>query len=128
VLKIDNDDVRRKQIERVSATKAGRDEQACQAALKALTESAETGEGNLLSLSVEAAKLRATVGEISLALENVYGRHVAKDSIVRGAYSKESVEKTNDDGKREYEAALERVQQFSDKEGRNPRILVAKMG
>ena len=53
----------------------------------------------MLALSVEAAKLRATVGEISIALEKVYGRHVAKDSIVRGAYSKESLEKTNEQGK-----------------------------
>ena len=128
VLKIDNADVRRKQIERINATKANRDEQKCQAALAALTESAETGEGNLLALSVEAAKLRATVGEISIALEKVYGRHVAKDSIVRGAYSKESIEKTNEQGKIEYEQALANVQTFSEKEGRNPRILVAKMG
>lgn len=96
VLKIDNADVRRRQIERIEATKASRDEAKCQAALEALTLSAETGEGNLLALSVEAAKLRATVGEISIALEKVYGRHVAKDSIVRGAYSTESIEKTNE--------------------------------
>jgi methylmalonyl-CoA mutase len=61
-----------------------------------LTEAAKSGKGNLMELSVLAAKLRATVGEISFALEKVYGRHVAKDSIVRGAYSKESMEKTND--------------------------------
>ena len=96
MLKIDNSEVRRKQIERINATKAKRDEAKCQASLAALTLSAETGEGNLLALSVEAAKNRATVGEISLALEQVYGRHVAKDSIVRGAYSKESMEKTNE--------------------------------
>ena len=88
--------MRRRQIERINSTKAARDEQKCQAALDALTLSAETGEGNLLALSVEAAKQRATVGEISMALEKIYGRHVAKDSIVRGAYSKESLEKTND--------------------------------
>lgn len=128
VFKIDNADVRRKQIERLISTKAARDEQACQAALKAITLSAETGEGNLLALAIEATRQRATVGEISMALETVYGRHVAKDSIVRGAYSKESLEKTNEDGKREYEQAMENVQTFSLKEGRNPRILVAKMG
>lgn len=81
-----------------------------------------------MELSVLAAKLRATVGEISFALEKVYGRHVAKDSIVRGAYSKESMEKTNDQGMKEYEDALATVKEFSKKEGRNPRILVAKMG
>ena len=63
-----------------------------------------------------------------MALEKVYGRYVAKDSIVRGAYSKEAAEKTGDKGKQEYEDALENVQKFATKEGRNPRILVAKMG
>ena len=128
VLKIDNADVRRKQIDRINATKQARDEQKCKECLDAITLSAETGEGNLLALSVEAAKNRATVGEISYALEKVFGRHVAKDSIVRGAYSKESLEKTNDQGKAEYEQALENVQTFAQQEGRNPRILVAKMG
>jgi methylmalonyl-CoA mutase len=65
--------------------------------------------GNLLELSVNAAKLRATVGEISYALEKVYGRYVAKDQIVRGAYSKESLEKTGDHGRIEYEEALKKV-------------------
>lgn len=78
-------------------------------ALENITKAAETGEGNLLALSVEAAKLRATVGEISYAIEKVSGRHVAKDSIVRGAYSKESIENTNEQGKCEYENALEKV-------------------
>ena len=67
-----------------------------QVALENITKAAETGEGNLLALSIEAAKLRATVGEISYAIELVSGRHVAKDSIVRGAYSKESIENTNE--------------------------------
>lgn len=68
-----------------------------------MIQAAKTGEGNLLGLSVEAAKLRATVGEISSALETVFGRHVAKDSIVRGAYSKESLENAGDKGRVEYE-------------------------
>lgn len=89
---------------------------------------AKTGNGNLLGLSVEAAKQRATVGEISTAMENVWGRHVAKDQIVRGAYSSESLEKSGDKGKSEYEESLSIVQSFSKNEGRNPRILVAKMG
>jgi methylmalonyl-CoA mutase len=93
-----------------------------------LTEAATSNKGNLLSLSVEAAKLRATVGEISDALEKVYGRHVAKDSIVQGAYSKEATENAGDQGRIEYESALKNVQDFSKREGRNPRILVAKMG
>lgn len=65
-------------------------------ALEAITENARTGNGNFLELAVEAAKLRATVGEISYAIEIVAGRHVANDSIVRGAYSKESIENTNE--------------------------------
>jgi len=82
----------------------------------------------LLKLAVEASKVRATVGEISYAIEVVSGRHVATDSIVRGAYSKESLENTNEQGKNEYEESLRNVKQFSEEEGRNPRILVAKMG
>lgn len=79
VLKIDNTEVRKSQIDRINKIRASRDEKACQAALDALENAAKTNEGNLLSLSVEAAKLRCTVGEISSALERVYGRHVAKD-------------------------------------------------
>jgi methylmalonyl-CoA mutase len=96
VLKIDNTHVRNQQINRLKEVKAKRNEEACQASLKALTEAASKGEGNLLQLSVEAARLRATVGEISFALEQIYGRHVAKDSIVRGAYSKESTDNTGE--------------------------------
>jgi len=128
VLKLDNTETRKSQINRINKVKEIRDEKACQASLDALTEAARSGKGNLLGLSVEAAKLRATVGEISSALEKIYGRHVAKDQIVRGAYSKESLEKTGDHGKNEYETALGNVHQFSKNEGRNPRILVAKMG
>lgn len=79
-------------------------------------------------MAVEAARKRATVGEISKALEDVYGRHVPKDNIVRGAYSKEATTKGGDKGKQEFESALDKVKQFAKKEGRNPRILVAKMG
>jgi len=89
---------------------------------------AHTGKGNLLELAVTAAHLRATVGEISDAMEKVYGRHVAKDSIVRGAYGKEASEKCGTQGMMEYDQALQNVQNFSKTEGRNPRILVAKMG
>jgi methylmalonyl-CoA mutase len=93
-----------------------------------MRESAKTGGENLLALSVEAAKARATVGEISKALEDVFGRHVPKENIVRGAYSKEATTKAGDKGKNEFEAALDVVKNFAKKEGRNPRILVAKMG
>lgn len=108
--------------------KAARNEQKTQQTLKALTEAAQTGKGNLLALAVEAAKERATVGEISKALEDVYGRHVAKGSIVRGAYSKETATKGGEKGKSEFEKALGDVKAFAKSEGRNPRILVAKMG
>lgn len=79
-------------------------------------------------MAVEAAKARATVGEISKALEDVFGRHVPKENIVRGAYSKEATTKAGDKGKNEFEAALGVVKNFAKNEGRNPRILVAKMG
>jgi methylmalonyl-CoA mutase len=82
----------------------------------------------LVEIAVEAARRRATVGEISKALEDVYGRHVPQNQIVRGAYSKEATTKAGDKGKLEFEASLNRVKEFAKKEGRNPRILVAKMG
>lgn len=88
--------MRAQQIARLESIRASRDTNAVNAALDKITEAAKTGNANLLGLAVEAAKLRATVGEISYAIEKVAGRHVASDSIVRGAYSKESVENTND--------------------------------
>ena len=90
VLKIDNSKVRESQINRINSIRASRDKNAVETALNKLTESAKTGQGNLLELAVEAARLRATVGEISDALEKIYGRHVPKENIVRGAYSKEA--------------------------------------
>jgi len=128
VLKIDNAQVRAQQIARLGEIRASRDTNAVNAALEKITEAARTGNANLLKLAVEASKARATVGEISYAIEIVAGRHVATDSIVRGAYSKESLENTNEQGKNEYEESLRNVKQFSEEEGRNPRILVAKMG
>jgi len=128
VLRIDNTKVRQKQIERINKVKAERDAKQVEALLKRLTEAARSGKENLLALSVEAAKARATVGEISKALEEVFGRHVPKENIVRGAYSKESLTKTGDRGKSEFEEALGVVKAFAKTEGRNPRILVAKMG
>ena len=128
MLKIDNAQVRAQQIARLGEIRASRDTNAVNAALEKITEAARTGNANLLKLAVEASKVRATVGEISYAIEIVAGRHVATDSIVRGAYSKESLENTNEQGKNEYEESLRNVKQFSEEEGRNPRILVAKMG
>ncbi len=128
VLRIDNTKVRQKQIERINSIKASRDNKEVQSILNRLRESAKTGKENLLALSVEAAKARATVGEISKALEDVFGRHVPKENIVRGAYSKEATTKAGDKGKSEFEDALNTVKAFAKTEGRNPRILVAKMG
>jgi len=128
VLKIDNSKVREKQIERINKMKASRNNKDVEDVLNRLREAAKTGKDNLLALSVEAAQKRATLGEISKALEDVYGRHVPKENIVRGAYSKEATTKSGEKGKNEFEAALSTIKNFAKTEGRNPRILVAKMG
>lgn len=128
VLRIDNSKVRAKQIERINTVKATRDNKKVEEILGKLRQAAKDGKENLLGLAVEAAKSRATVGEISKALEDVFGRHVPKENIVRGAYSKEATTKAGDKGKNEFEAALDVVKNFAKNEGRNPRILVAKMG
>lgn len=109
VLKIDNNEVREGQIRRIKNLKDQRDNQSVNLILDKISDCIKSGEGNLLELAVEAARLRATVGEISYAIEKVVGRHVASDSIVRGAYSKESMENTNISGKQEYEDALANV-------------------
>lgn len=121
VLKVDNSSVRTQQIEKLRRLRAERDEQATQDALHALTRAAE-GTGNLLELAVNAARAKATVGEISDALEKVYGRHASQIRTIAGVYRTEagdspSVERTR---------AL--VAEFEESEGRRPRILVAKMG
>ena len=138
VLQIDNTAVRAKQIARIEAVKAERDEAVAQDALQKLEASARldtsTGKGdnpnNLLSLSVAAAKARCTLGEISMALENAWGRYVPTTSVVQGAYgasfSTKSDHKNGD--KNDYEVVQQRVRDFEAKEGRRPRILVAKMG
>ena len=113
VLKIDNASVRSKQIERINQVKKNRDSRQVEGILNKMRDAARSGNGNLLELSVEAAKARATVGEISSALEDVYGRHVPIENIVRGAYSKEAMTKSGDKGKQEFEAALEKVKKFS---------------
>eukprot|EP00164_Ancoracysta_twista_P002076 GFYU01002737.1.p1 GENE.GFYU01002737.1~~GFYU01002737.1.p1 ORF type:complete len:743 (+),score=244.07 GFYU01002737.1:36-2264(+) len=122
VLVIDNEKVRESQVNRIAQVKAGRDSAKAEEALQALTESAKSGEGNLLALSINAARARCTVGEISDALEGVWGRHQAQYSVVSGAYAGEyqAVD--------EIERVLAKVNKFSDDEGRRPRILVAKMG
>ncbi|GAA1616160.1 methylmalonyl-CoA mutase [Actinoplanes couchii] len=122
VLKIDNAAVRAGQVERLRQLRAERDAEACGSALDALTRAAGDGSGNLLALAVDAARARATVGEISEALEKVYGRHVARIRTISGVYRKEAGEVTNIERARAATAA------FAEAEGRQPRILVAKMG
>ncbi len=122
VLTIDNTAVRIKQVQQLADLKAKRDGAKVKAALEALTQAAKTGEGNLLELSVEAARLRATLGEISDALEEVYGRYEAVATASRGVYVGEVGETE------EIKKARALADEFAALEGRRPRILVAKMG
>ncbi|WP_329223235.1 methylmalonyl-CoA mutase [Streptomyces sp. NBC_01485] len=121
VLKVDNSSVRTQQIEKLRRLRAERDEQACQDSLDALTRAAG-GEGNLLELAVNAARAKATVGEISDALETVYGRHSSQIRTISGVYRNEAGESPN------VERTRSLVSAFAEAEGRRPRILVAKMG
>ena len=123
VLKVDNRSVRRQQLEKLARLKSERDETAVRAALDALTHSAETGKGNLLEGAVVAARAKATVGEISYALEKVFGRHRAEVSAVTGVYKAEIARM---DGS--LNRIKELVESFETEQGRRPRILVAKMG
>lgn len=122
ILSIDNTAVRQKQIERLEALRANRDESAVKSALEALTRCAETGEGNMLELSVQAARVRATLGEISDALEVVFGRYQTQATASVGVYLQEAG--MTEDVKR----ARLLSDEFARHEGRRPRILVAKMG
>ena len=123
VLKVDNAAVRARQIEKLNDLKANRDGADLDSKLKALTAAAESGEGNLLALAVDAARARATVGEISDALETVWGRHVAETRAITGVYKQEVGEANGS------LAQVRRlVAKFEEREGRRPRILVAKMG
>jgi methylmalonyl-CoA mutase len=122
VLSVDNVEVRRAQLERLANLKAERDNDAVAQGLAALTAGA-AAEDNLLALAIDAARAGATVGEISSALEEVYGRHRAEVQAVRGVYSGEVGEQSE-----EVRRMRERVAAFADAHGRRPRILVAKMG
>ncbi len=122
VLMVDNDAVRQSQLRRLNETKARRNAAEVEAALTALTRCAESGEGNLLELAVNAARLRATLGEISMALEKVYGRYQAVNRTISGIYSAES--QTDP----EFQKARVMAEEFAKAEGRRPRLLVAKMG
>ena len=119
---IDNSAVREAQVARLARVRAGRDEAACRAALDALTAAAASGDGNLLELSVEASRRRATVGEISDALEKVYTRHRAVVRSVTGIYG---AAYEGDEG---FERIRRDVEAFAAEEGRRPRMLVVKLG
>jgi methylmalonyl-CoA mutase len=121
VLKVDNADVRTRQIARLTRLRTERDGAATEATLNALTRAAESGEGNLLALSVDAARAGATVGEMSMAMEKAFGRHEAAIEAISGVYAAEL-------GSERVSAVRERTDAFAAREGRRPRILVAKMG
>jgi methylmalonyl-CoA mutase len=122
ILEVDNSAVRESQIIRLQKLKKERNQEEVQKALDALTVSAKTGEGNLLALSIDAARKRATLGEISFALEKVYGRYKAVIRSISGIYSSESGDSGN------FKKARELADKFSAMEGRRPRIMIAKMG
>ncbi|WP_203296600.1 methylmalonyl-CoA mutase [Luteirhabdus pelagi] len=122
ILDVDNQKVRTSQIERLERIKKARNTEQVNAALKKLTQSAESGDGNLLALAVDAARERATLGEISDALEEVFGRYKANIQSVSGVYSKEVKQDPS------FAKAREMADQFAELEGRRPRIMIAKMG
>lgn len=122
VLKIDNAKVRDQQLERLAKLRSERDPQAHEQALKALTAAARDESGNLLALAVDAARARATVGEISDALESVFGRHTARIQSIQGVYINAMANST------QLPLIEKRVSHFMQYEGRRPRILIAKMG
>jgi methylmalonyl-CoA mutase len=122
ILDVDNDMVRKQQIERLQQIKATRDTAKVKECLAKLTDAAKNSNGNLLSLAVEAARNRATLGEISDALEEVFGRYKAQIRSFSGVYSKEI---KNDES---FEKAKQLADAFAKKEGRRPRIMIAKMG
>jgi methylmalonyl-CoA mutase len=123
VRSVDNSAVRVAQLEKLKRLRAERDQAAVDKALDALTESAKSGTGNLLELAVNAGRAKATVGEITVALEKVYGRHVAEIKSISGVYRKEVGA-----GSVAVDKVLKMVEAFAEKEGRRPRILIAKMG
>jgi len=122
ILEVDNTAVRLSQIERLNKLRAERNNDEVQAALEALTKAAETGEGNLLELAVDATRKRASLGEISYALEKIMGRYKAVIKSISGVFSSES----QDD--KVFKKAVALCDQFAEKEGRRPRIMIAKMG
>ena len=122
VLRVDNAQVRADQIRRLERLKNERNAEKCEQELTALTHCAETGQGNLLALAVNAARAHATVGEISEAIEKVYGRHIAEVRTISGVFSSEAGDEEA------VQTARIQVAEFESQHGRQPRILVAKMG
>lgn len=122
ILEVDNEAVRKSQIERLQQVKENRDSKKVQTRLSDLTAAAKSGDGNLLDLAVKAARDRATLGEISDALEAVFGRHKAVHKTISGVYSKE----IKDD--QLFKKASELADRFAELEGRRPRIMIAKLG
>jgi methylmalonyl-CoA mutase len=123
VLRVENSTVRRLQIDKLSRLKSERKQTDVDAALNALTQSAKTGTGNLLALAIEAGRAKATVGEISDALERVFGRHRAEIKSITGVYKREAATMSD-----KVEKLQVLIDAFEDAEGRRPRILVAKIG
>jgi len=122
VLEVDNDAVRNGQIERLKKLKAERDYHVVNLALNAISDCAATGEGNLLELAIDAARKRATLGEISDAMEKHFGRHKAAVKTISGVYAKESLDDID------FAEVQQLTNKFAEEEGRRPRIMIAKMG
>jgi methylmalonyl-CoA mutase len=122
ILDIDNHAVREAQVARLKAIRASRDSAAVDAALAAITACAESGEGNLLDLTVKAIRLRATVGEVSDAMEKVFGRFRANNQTISGVYGGVV------EGMESWEEIKADVAKFAEEEGRRPRIMIAKLG
>jgi methylmalonyl-CoA mutase len=122
ILEVDNHAVRENQVRRLAEVRAGRDGKAVQAALEALVQCAQSGEGNLLDLSIRAIRLRATVGEVSDALERVFGRHRADTQKVTGVYAAAY------DSAEGWDKLKAEIAAFADEHGRRPRVMIAKLG
>jgi len=127
VLKVDNSAVRQLQIDKLARLRRERDPRAVDEALAALARTAAGGNGNLLALAIDAARAKATVGEISMALERTFGRHVASIRAISGVYKRETGAMSGS-GSHAVERVLKQVADFEADEGRRPRILVAKVG
>jgi methylmalonyl-CoA mutase len=126
IREVDNVKVREGQIARLARIRATRDEAQVQAALAALTESARSGQGNLLAQSIQAMRLRATVGEVSEALEKIFGRHRADIQKVTGVYA--SAFSASDDSAAGWDQLKTEIAAFGDEQGRRPRVMIAKLG